>query len=211
MSTAQIDDTPAPRYEFRCFGQQFDHAHYRMARLSMPVPERYWERRSDEIYLLSRRSEHSNVKIRSAKLDIKKLVDTRDGLEQWQPVLKKDFPLERRLLADHLSPALEIDLARSVEDVLSVDQLLARMTAEPMLQAVRIHKRRSGYLVNDTLCEFAEVLINGARVVTISTESSNRQDVLRTLAELGLAGVENINYMQAIRRVIGWSEQPLAN
>lgn len=33
----------------------------------------------------------------------------------------------------------------------------------------------------------------------------------RTIADVGLEGVENINYLQAIKRVIGMSNKPLAN
>ena len=35
--------------------------------------------------------------------------------------------------------------------------------------------------------------------------------VLKSLADVGLEGVENINYLQAIKRVIGMSDKPLAN
>ena len=36
-------------------------------------------------------------------------------------------------------------------------------------------------------------------------------DIKKTLADVGLEGVENINYLQAIKRVIGMSRKPLAN
>jgi len=65
--------------------------------------------------------------------------------------------------------------------------------------------------VNDTICEAGNVLINGARVFTINSESTEVEDIKRTLADIGLEGVENINYLQAIKRVIGMSDRPLAN
>ena len=33
----------------------------------------------------------------------------------------------------------------------------------------------------------------------------------KTIADCGLEGLENINYLQAIKRVIGMSDKPLAN
>jgi len=42
----KIGEISKPRFEFRSFGQDFDEAHFRMARLSMPVPEKVWERYS---------------------------------------------------------------------------------------------------------------------------------------------------------------------
>ena len=40
----KIGEVSKPRFEFRSFGQCFCEAHKRMARLSMPVPEKVWER-----------------------------------------------------------------------------------------------------------------------------------------------------------------------
>jgi hypothetical protein len=57
----------------------------------------------------------------------------------------------------------------------------------------------------------AEVLINGAKVVSINSESTEIEDILKTMEMVGLEGVENINYLQAIKRVIGWIDKDLAN
>jgi hypothetical protein len=81
----------------------------------------------------------------------------------------------------------------------------------PDLQAVRVHKQRSGYLVNDVICETGIVFINGARVETINLESTDVQLMKQTIKEIGLQGVENINYLQAIKRVVGMIDKPLAN
>ena len=48
-------------------------------------------------------------------------------------------------------------------------------------------------------------------VKTINSESTVVEDVLKTIREVGLEGVENINYLQAIKRVIGMINKPLAN
>jgi ribosomal protein L30/L7E len=66
-------------------------------------------------------------------------------------------------------------------------------------------------MVNDTICEVANVLINGAKVITINSESTNIEDILKTLNDVKLNNIENINYLQAIKRVIGMINKPLAN
>ena len=76
-----------PRWEWRSFGTRFGEADKRLAALT---PSGVQE--SDEVYLLS--GAGGNVKIRAALMDIKVLrhVDA-DGLEQWTPVMKADFPI----------------------------------------------------------------------------------------------------------------------
>ncbi|MGY6554292.1 MAG: hypothetical protein ACXIUM_07190 [Wenzhouxiangella sp.] len=210
MSTLELGQPSQPRYEFRSFGQQFDQAHQRMGRLSVPVPEALWERRSEEIYILSRSNDINNTKIRNGKMDIKTLIQTVDGLEQWQPLLKTEFPLAASTLNEAVIPALQVDSPSLDLEQVSLDEFLDLVRGHPELQAVRVAKQRFAYQVNATLCEFAHVLINGARVASINSESTEIRDIHQTLAEIGLAGVENINYLQAIKRVIGWIDRPLA-
>ena len=62
-----------------------------------------------------------------------------------------------------------------------------------------------------TICEVGNVLINGGKIVTINSEATEIEDIKKTIADCGLEGVENINYLQAIKRVIGMSDKPLAN
>ena len=57
MAELKIGEISKPRFEFRSFGQCFCEAHKRMARLSVPVPEKVWERESDEIYIISRKND----------------------------------------------------------------------------------------------------------------------------------------------------------
>ena len=45
----------------------------------------------------------------------------------------------------------------------------------------------------------------------INSESTEIEDIKKTIEDVGLQGVENINYLQAIKRVIGMSDKPLAN
>ncbi|MDD4385356.1 MAG: hypothetical protein PHD06_09290 [Bacteroidales bacterium] len=207
----KIGEISKPRFEFRSFGQDFDEAHYRMSRLSMPVPEKVWERYSEEIYILSKTNDINNTKIRDGKMDIKTFVKTVDGLEQWNPLMKGEFPIKVSVLKDEVFPAFQVSMPSLTKDVYTYDEFIAIIKEHPDLQAVRVSKERYGYMVNNTICEFGIVKINGAQVVTINSESTEVEDIKKTIKDIGLDGVENINYLQAIKRVIGMIDKPLAN
>lgn len=207
----KIGEVSKPRFEFRTFGQDFSKQTHLMSRLSMPVPEKVWERQSDEIYIMSRANDINNTKIRDGKMDIKTFVTEKDGLEQWNPLMKGEFPIAKEMLANDVFPAFQVEAVEFTQDTYTMDEFLAMIDAHPQLQAVKVHKHRFGYMVNDTICEVANVLINGAKVVTINSESTEIEDILKTLELTGLTGIENINYLQCIKRVIGWIDKDLAN
>jgi len=48
-------------------------------------------------------------------------------------------------------------------------------------------------------------------VVTINSKSTELADIKQTLLDIGLDNTENINYLQAIKRVIGMINKDLAN
>jgi hypothetical protein len=207
----EIGEISKPRFEFRSFGQNFDKQWKRLARFSIPIPEKVWERYSDEIYILSRNNDINNTKIRDGKMDIKTFVQTIDGLEQWNPLMKGEFPMKAEILVNEVFPAFMVEMPSLIKAEYTYDEFINMIQNHPDLAAVRVHKQRFGYMVNDTICEYGEVLINGARLVTINSESTEIEDIKKTLKDVCLEGVENINYLQAIKRVIGMINKPLAN
>jgi len=207
----KIGEQSKPRFEFRSFGQNFDNAAKRMARFSIPVPEKLWERRSDEVYILSRTNDINNTKIRDGKMDIKTYVQTIDGFEQWNPLMKGEFPIAASVLRNEVFPAFQVKTPELHKEEYTYDEFIYLVDQHPDLQAVSVHKQRFGYMVNNTICETGNVFINGAKVVTINSESTEVEDIKKTIKDIGLEGVENINYLQAIKRVIGMIHQPLAN
>lgn len=207
----QVGQVSKPRFEFRTFGQHFEEQARRMARLSVPIPEKVWDRRSSEIYIMSRATDTHNTKIRNGKMDIKAYEQTVEGLEQWNPLMKGEFPISGQSLRDEVFDPLRVQPPVFNEDDYTLDEFLSMVATEPDLQAVRVDKHRFGYSVNETICEVAHVLINGAKVVTINSESTEIEDIQKTIADVGLTGLENINYLQAIKRVIGMIDKPLAN
>ncbi len=206
-----IGEASKPRFEFRTFGRDFEEAAYLMSRLSVPVPRKVWERHSEEIYILSRTNDVNNTKIRDGKMDIKTFVQEKDGLEQWNPLMKGEFPMKTEVLKNEVFPAFKVDIPDFDKDEYTLEEFLQMVKNHPDLQAVSVEKERFGYMVNDTICEYANVWINGAMVVTVNSESTEIDDIKKTISDLELEGVENINYLQAIKRVIGWIDKPLAN
>ena len=207
----KIGEVSKPRFEFRTFGQDFEEEAYLMSRLSMPVPEKVWERESDEIYILSKTNDINNTKIRDGKMDIKTYVQTVDGLEQWNPLMKGEFPIAKEVLENDVFPAFQVEMPKLDKATYSYEEFMGMIHINENLQAVKVHKHRFGYMINDTICEYGEVIINGAKVVTINSESTEIEDIKKTMEQTGLKGLENINYLQVIKRIIGWIDKPLVN
>jgi len=207
----KIGEVSKPRFEFRTFGQDYSEAAYRMSRLSVPVPEKVWERQSEEVYILSRTNDINNTKIRDGKMDIKTFVQEVDGLEQWNPLMKGEFPISKATLVEEVFPAFQVEMPAFGQDEYSLEEFFEMVKVHPDLQAVRVNKHRFGYMVNDTICEVANVLINGAAVMTINSESTEVEDIKKTLKDVGIENSENINYLQAIKRIIGMIDKGLDN
>lgn len=207
----KIGEISRPRFEFRTFGQNFQEAHYRMSRLSAVVPEKVWKRTSEEIYIISRTNDINNTKIRDGKMDIKTYVQTIDGLEQWNPLMKGEFPIKAEVLNNEVFPAFKVQIPALHQEVYSFEEFMNIVKSTHELLPVRVKKERYGYMVHNTICEFGYVWINGARICTINSESTEIEDIKKTLHDTGLAGLENINYLQAIKRVTGLSDKKLAN
>lgn len=207
----KIGEISKPRFEFRTFGRDFTEAAYLMARQSVPVPEKVWERTSEETYIISRTNDVNNTKIRDGKMDIKTFVQEVDGLEQWNPLMKGEFPMKAEVLEKEVFPAFMVEMPALNKDEYTLEEFMDMVNSNPNLQAVTVEKERFGYMVHDTICEYANVWINGAMVVTVNSESTELDDIKKTISALRLDGVENINYLQAAKRVVGMIDKKLAN
>ena len=207
----KVGEISKPRFEFRSFGRDFNEQAERMAKLSVPIPEKLRVRHSPETYIMSRTNDINNTKIRDGKMDIKTYVQTVDGLEQWNPLMKTEFPISINFLKSDIFPAFQVEMPVFEKTEYTMDEFLAMVKKHPDLQAVSVVKERFGYMVNGTICEVGNILINGTKVITINSESTELDDIKKTMIAIGLDDVENINYLQAIKRVIGWIDKPLEN
>lgn len=189
-----------PRYEFRAFAQNFGLVEDKIR--SFSACEKY--RESREIYLVSRGNDKNNTKIRDAMIDIKVLVNEAQGLEQWAPRMKGEFPLAVETIRDELFPAFGVSLPRLERSSYALDQFQQELILPHRdLFAAQVVKRRFGFTVNGCITELADLLVNGAAIRTVAVESEDAAAVLRALDMLGLREYQNVNYLLAIKRIIG--------
>lgn len=196
-----------PRYEFRTFARSLGLVERKMRALS-PVEK---VRESAETYIISAENNENNTKIRDGKLDIKVLVDEKEGLEQWNPRLKAAFPLSAEQIEKDLGAAFGVSFSSLSQEAYSFEEFLTNIVGpQPELQAVNVEKRRFGFTIFGCIAEIAQVYINGALVHTAAIESTDIDAVLRACQETGLSEHENINYLKAMKRVTGLLPQIIA-
>jgi hypothetical protein len=200
-------DEIVPRYEFRAFAQGFGLVEERLRR-GRPSE---LIRESIEFYLVAAGNDDKNLKIRHQTLDVKALIAVRDGLEQWRPVLKVEFPLSAETLRDEVMAALDVEAGALTRESYTVPQLVDEVARpHPGLGVAHVFKRRFGYTVEGCMAEIAELLINGAAIRSMAVESEDPEAALAAKALLGLDDHENVNYPRAIKRVLGLVALPAA-
>ena len=142
-------------------------------------------------------------------MDIKELVQERDGLEQWRPRMKGAFPMAAEALTAEVFPAFGLAMPALDREEYTLDQYLGEIIRPHRdLVAVRVFKRRFAFTVNECIAEHAEVWINGAGLETVAVESMDIPAILEAKRTLGLDDYENVNYLRAIKRVIGMEPMP---
>jgi exopolyphosphatase/guanosine-5'-triphosphate,3'-diphosphate pyrophosphatase len=189
-----------PRWEWRTFGESFGDADTRFAALT---PERAEE--SDEIYLLSRRSDAS-VKVRGGVLDVKELQQVSDdGLEQWKPVLKAGEPLKPDDVRTVLS-ALRADPPPQIHDEYTLDHFLAEVVVGPSadLLAVGVHKSRRHYTIDGAMSELSELSTNKGSRRTIAIESEDPDRVVAAVRALGFDPHDNVCLPRGLKAIVGF-------
>jgi hypothetical protein len=181
-----------------------------MEKLSDPVPEFARERSSEEIYLASIPNDINNVKIRDGSIDIKRLLKKQANLEQWEPVFKSGFPVAKEILINEVYPALMIDVADIQKSIFSLEEFMELSGNQNGLYSARVIKKRFGYMIDGTICEYCNVVIEGVPLDTVAIESVDPVDILKTITKTGLEDIININYLEAVKRVLGIIDKPFA-
>lgn len=193
------------RYEFRAFAHDFGIVEDSIRRRAQLA--RY--RESVEVYIMSAGNDENNAKVRGGLMDIKVLVNRDRGLEQWNPRMKGEFPLSRQVIGDEVFPALGVVLPDLKRDAYTFERYLDEIIGpHPDLAAVSVYKQRSGFDIDGCITELANVYINGALMKTACLESTDPDLVLETRTRLHLDDHENVNYLLAIKRVIGMASLP---
>ena len=195
-----------PRFEFRTFAQDLGLVERNMRGLS-PVEK---IRESAETYIMSRGNNSNNTKIRDQLMDIKVFVQEKEGLEQWNPRMKASFPMDVGSIRDEVFPALGVRPPEFERGVYTLEQYLSEIIGpHSELVAVHVFKRRFAFTINACIAEIADVYINGARVRTANVESVDCLAIHEAIRLINLSEYENINYLMAIKRVIGMAPEPI--
>lgn len=186
------------RWEWRTFGAGFDEPEERIRKF-----EQGNFKESGEVYVLSKNSDE-NVKVRDDLLDIKSLQEVNaDGLEQWFPVLKAGFPIAvedlKKVFGYFKAP--EPIFGRKEY---TFDQFLNEIVRPNQnLRLVQVKKKRYIYVINGSVTEIAETDFDGVSLRTICVEHEDPEVVMKTVRELGMEALPNINYIQAMKKTVG--------
>jgi hypothetical protein len=112
-------------------------------------------------------------------------------------------------IAQKVFPAFGVDLPEFKRDEYTLQQFIDEIIRPHKdLVPVRVVKRRFGFMVNECITEYAELLINGAAIQTVAVESTDVEAILKAREMLGLQDYENVNYLRAIKRIIGMEALP---
>ncbi|MCP4152943.1 MAG: hypothetical protein GY757_34745 [bacterium] len=194
-----------PRFEFRTFAQNFGITEEKIRQLSKCEKIR----ESSEIYIVSAGNNENNTKVRDALMDIKVFVKEEKGLEQWNPRMKGSFPMKTAMIKEDVFPAFSVDEPEFKRDEYTLQQFLDEIVyPHNQLSAVRVFKRRFAFTINECIAEIGEIYINGAFIKTANVESVDIDAILKAKKMLALDDYENVNYLLAIKRIIGMEKLP---
>ncbi|PIE35586.1 hypothetical protein CSA56_03650 [candidate division KSB3 bacterium] len=183
-----------PRWEWRTFTHQPDVEE----KISQYPLTRQVE--SSDVYILSELS-MENTKVRNDLMDIKSLqVVTKDGLEQWKPVKKEKFPLPLSEVQE-MFRTFRVPMPKFLKDTCSFDEFVELAKKDDRIICVTVDKSRRLYDVDGCIVEVADLKIAGRSIMTVAVELEDPDKVRETIKMLGLTGLENMNYVTAIKRM----------
>ena len=188
-----------PRWEWRTFGERFGAAEDRLRELS---PTRVDD--SDELYIVSSRSEGS-IKVRGGVLDVKRLEQVSDdGLEQWRPVAKAEFPIAATDVAE-LLVALDVVVPALAREAYKLDELVDEVVhPSAELLSVSVHKRRAHYALGGCMAELTDVRAGSRATRTIAVEAEDPGLVRTAVEELGLWSRPNVSFPRGLKALVGF-------
>ncbi len=208
MNMTENADVIIPRYEFRAFAQTFGNIIDKIR--SRARPELI--RESSDTYLVSRENDTNNVKLRYDQLDIKELINVQDGLEQWYPALKVNFPVESVQIRNDIFSSLKVKAPAFERENYSEEQFLTEVIwPHREVYQAQVFKQRFHFVIDGCMVEINELLVNGAAIGSIAVEAEQVDLVLNVRDMVGLGTYENVNYLKMIKRILGLAPWPEAS
>jgi exopolyphosphatase / guanosine-5'-triphosphate,3'-diphosphate pyrophosphatase len=189
----------APRYEFRIWAPSLAEVKERLEKLAGPRPAE----RGREMYVVSDATNDTNTKIRAGVMEVKVLLRIDLGLEQWNPYLKVDFPINTELIVEQIFPTLHIAAPALRQQLFTAEAFIEVLKWHPRLAAVELNKIRHRYVLSGCAAEFVEVEINGSVSHSVAVESTIPLAVLDAVSELAISDNPNVSYVRQIKSVLG--------
>ena len=192
--------TIIPRWEWRTFGKDFGESEAKIKAHEMSN-----FKKSSEKYILTAKTSKENCKIRDDLMDIKSLQQVNaDNLEQWYPTLKETFPMKKETIEKLFRDFFQVEVPEFERDEYTYEQYLEELVSPAKdLEIVDVYKERSIYVINEAIVEIAETKFNGVPNRTVCVEHADPENVMKTVRELGLEGLPNINYIRAMKQAVG--------
>jgi hypothetical protein len=203
-------DQPQPRFEFRVWADDFGDIEERIQSLGQGRRDTP----SQEVYIVVTDDTQHNLKIRDGCLDVKRLLQTKYGLEQWQPCLKEAFPLPISTLQDKVLPILGAGSPALDIEPYTVKAFLEKIVQpKPNLIAVPVRKHRCQCQVANVFIEMVTVEFDDMTIQSIAIESTHPDAVLQWVKRLALDIYSNLSYPAAIQQFLNLTARsaPSAN
>ena len=119
---------------------------------------------------------------------------TRNGLQQWRPVLKVAFPIDGEAVRA-VWEALRLPAPVLARETYTAEQLEAELTGPGTgVRAVAVHKHRVRYVIDGCTSELTDVVADGRTTRTIAVETEDPALVTAAVRTLGLADYRNTAY-----------------
>jgi len=203
------------RFELRVFGRDLGSPRDALRALAEPGEPQL----SRELYLLRRGDLGHNLKARDDRLELKTLMETRGGLQRWHPQAKVGLPGAGShhaagreplpaVLVEMLGPVVRPEPGVAPQLPMGLEVLAEGIRGDSARAAVHVVKRRTKLAVGDVLGEFVELALNGAALQSMALESEDPDALRATAATVGLNGAENVSYVLALHRLLGWEPLP---
>ena len=188
-----------PRYEFRAWAPQLPEVKATLESGSECVQTL----ESSEIYLVTPERMRANPKVRRGALEVKLLLEVRDGFELWEQRVNELFPVPADVAADVLFGWLKEPAFTLPRDHYTLAEFVDEAVATcASVTAVEVAKVRRAYVVDGCLAEIADVTVAGTAMQTAAVESTEIPPLHRACEALGLEGHTNTSYPAAIRQIL---------
>lgn len=194
--------TPEPRYEYRVWGAGLDDIATRIRSLS----DTRHAAESTDTYLVPHSFAGANPKLRAGRVDVKVLLEVRNGFERWTPYLTGTFPLDAAWIRDRFYPVIGLDPPAVPDGRYGEEEFLERIiSGTDGVSIVSVDKLRRFYDVDGCIAEIADLAVAGLPVRTIAIESADLEALDHARRLTGIDRHPNASYAAAIPLLLGWN------